>query len=158
MLKLGFYALNYPNLDFLAIIDDQNLLQWMSCCLLVFEKQKKTQGHLLELRKSSITTRIYRYIEGFFCWYLYSQSVGMKFTDGLIDGNNMLETLSSVICGLSMSSLVISRYLFHHKTPKSQFKLNFINLQTNIILESFKHTLICTNHTFIQQISMEKKL
>jgi hypothetical protein len=67
MLKLGFYALNYPNLDFLAIIDDQNLLQWMSCCLLVFEKQKKTQGHLLELRKSSITTRIYRYIEGFFC-------------------------------------------------------------------------------------------
>jgi hypothetical protein len=123
-LKLGFYDLNYPNLDFLAIIDDLNLLQWMSCCLFVFFK-KKTQGHLLELRKSSIITRIYRYIEGIFYWYLDFQSVSMKFTDGHIDGNNLLEILSSVICVLSMSSLVISHYLFDHKTPMSQIQIKF---------------------------------
>jgi hypothetical protein len=34
--------------------------------------------------------------------------------------------------------------------------MNFINLQTNIILQNLKRTLTCTNHTFIQQISMEK--
>jgi len=49
----------------------------------------------------------------------------MKFTDGIIDGNNLLEILSSVICVLSMSSLVISHYLFDHKTPMSQIQIKF---------------------------------
>jgi len=37
-----------------------------------------------------------------------------------------------------------------------KFKLNLFNLQTNIILQNLKQTLSCTNHIFIQQISMRK--
>jgi hypothetical protein len=49
-----------------------------------------------------ITTRILRFIDVIFCWYLYSQFIGMNFIDGLADKNNPFKKLSLVIYGLSV--------------------------------------------------------
>jgi len=55
---------------------------------------------------TSPITRIFRFIDIILCRYLYSQPVGMKLIDELMDINNLSNKPSPVLCGLSVIILI----------------------------------------------------
>jgi hypothetical protein len=61
---------------------------------------KDRKNNLDRLGLTYYTTRIFRFTEIFFYWYLYSQFVDTIFTNRLMNGNTSLVKLSLVIYGL----------------------------------------------------------
>ena len=92
-------------------------------------------------------TRIFRFTDRIFHWYLYLQSVGMKFTDGFTEGNY----LSKIIKEHKIQKKSNTIYTIIKFTEKLKNLKNFNNLHTIIkeqkILKIFNNIYTIINNT-----------
>ena len=99
----------------------------------------------IQSRCSTTTTKIFRFIDEIFFWYLYFQSINKKFINDLIDINNLLEKLSLVICGLSVSLSVItlSMDLLAQKRVKKIYSFHSVGIFID------EYNILSTEKTYV---------
>jgi hypothetical protein len=74
------------------------------------------------------TTRYFQFLDGIFCWYLYTQFVSSTFNDELTYRNTSSENLSLVIYGSSMCLSIIKLLMDLQTIKVRQENKNFFAL------------------------------